>query len=99
MEAILSNPIPFRTKPPLRTVTQDGTIWNVNRAALKDSGLARERMAHDISAIYRQRGANAVITTDDLLSLGWTRGQVERHWRDASAMVKRDEAASYPVSA
>jgi hypothetical protein len=94
----MPNPIPLhRPRPiPARLTTHDGTIWNLKRAEMTDTGLMRERMAHDIQAMLRDRGPHAVITTDDFLRLGWTRGQIDRHRAAACRLIKADATPTAP---
>lgn len=62
-----------------RVATQDGYIWPVTRAEMITGPNIRERMAEDLGSLVRERGADAVITTEDYLRLGWTRDQVTLH--------------------
>lgn len=95
----MNNTIPFRRPAPLsqaahRVITDDGIIWHLNRAQMTDRGLMRERMAHDIRNMLRDRGPDAVLITDDFLAIGWTRAQVELHYRAAFSLLKGHIAAS-----
>lgn len=62
-----------------RRQTDDGRIWPFSRAAMRNGQAIRERIAEDLRALLRARGAGAVITTEDYLLLGWRRQQAEQH--------------------
>ena len=78
-----------------RVATQDGYIWPVIRADMITGPNIRERMAEDLASLVRERGCDAVITTQDYLRLGWTRDQVEIHGARAGDLYesKRHSAA------
>lgn len=78
-----------------RSATQDGYIWPVTRAEMITGPNIRERMAEDLGSLVRERGAEAVITTEDYLRLGWTRDQVALHGGRAGDLYesKRHSAA------
>lgn len=79
-------------------VTQDGVIWPEPRRAMTDAKLTMHRMAYDLSRMVAARGADAVITTDDYLRLGWTREQIAAHAVEAAGMLPEIIAAG-PLSA
>ena len=63
---------------------QDGYFWPYQRHAMRNPQAITERMAFDLSALLRDRGMEAQITTEDYLRLGWRRPQIERHGLDAA---------------
>lgn len=77
-----------------RQATHDGYIWPVTRADMITGPNIRERMAEDLGRMVRERGADAVITTQDYLRLGWTRDQVEIHGGRAGDIYQRDRRAA-----
>ncbi len=77
-----------------RTATDDGYIWPALRADMVTSPNIRERMAEDLGKLLNDRGADAVITTEDYLRLGWTREQVTLHAARAADLYDMQRSRS-----
>lgn len=71
-----------------RFATQDGYIWPLKRGDMVTSAAIRERLAEDLAGLVRDRGADAVILTDDYLRLGWNRDQVAIHGKAATRLYQ-----------
>lgn len=81
-----------------RTPTHDGYIWPALRADMVTSPNIRERMAEDLGKLLNDRGADAVITTEDYLRLGWTREQVTQHAARAGDLYDLQRSRQAPTT-
>jgi hypothetical protein len=76
--------------------TQDGLIWPFARREMRSARRIRERIAEDAARLVRS--GETCITTGDFLRIGWLRGQLETHGREALAALGPLEAAIDPFS-
>lgn len=72
-----------------RIATQDGYLWPVDRSDMVTTRAIRARMAEDLGRLLHDRGAAAVILTEDYLRLGWDREQVKLHGGPAAELYDR----------
>lgn len=71
------------TQREARRATDDGFIWPVERGHMRSGRRIRERLREDAATLLRDRGREAVLTTEDFLRLGWQRSQLAEHGRAA----------------
>ncbi len=91
--------IPDRIKRESKKCTHDGWIWPFTRDAMITQQNIRKRMAEDLRTMLQQRGMDAVVTTEDYLRLGWTRGQVIRHGLAAGRLLTGENGCGNDASA
>ena len=66
-------------------------VWPTDRQHMADANLITTRMAEDATVLIRERGADAVVTVEDLLEQGWTFDQVRRFGDAAMALIPAGE--------
>jgi hypothetical protein len=74
--------------------TDDGYIWPVERTHMLEAGPIRERMAQDITRAIAEIIVDQCVCEDDLIRLGWSRGQILAHATAAFAEVKAARRAA-----
>ena len=78
--------------PETKRAPRDGRrVWPTDRQHMADANLITMRMAEDAAALIHERGADAVITVDDLLGQGWTFDHVRRFGDAAMALIQAGE--------
>jgi hypothetical protein len=77
--------------PEAKRATQDGMIWPLPRASMRDRDQITLRMAEDMATALRLNPSNEV-TDRDLAHLGWEISQINRHGDRAAKIMAAKEA-------